>query len=90
LAAFASVKAPFHSVGYLPLEDGMTKTRNRKKPLLSFQERLQLFIDKARAAAAGRLPDGAERQALLLKILHAEDAVRLDKSRGKTTIDRSD
>ena len=42
----------------------MAKTRNRKRPALSFQERLKFSADRSRSAAHDMLP-GAERDLLV-------------------------
>ena len=42
----------------------MAKTRNRKRPALSFQERLKFSADQARSAAHD-MPPGAERDLLV-------------------------
>ena len=56
----------------------MTSKRNRKRPPLSFQERLSNFARNARAAAR-MLPPGAERHGLLLKARQSEDALNIDR-----------
>lgn len=56
----------------------MTRKRNRKRPLLSFQERLSKFAQDARAAAKA-MPPGAERHDLLLKARQSEAALNLDR-----------
>jgi hypothetical protein len=56
----------------------MTKKRNRKPPLLSFQERLTKFAQTARATAK-KLPPGTERQDLLLKARDGEAAANIDR-----------
>ena len=56
----------------------MVRKRNRKRPLLSFQERLNKFADDARAAAK-TLPPGAERHELLLKARQGEAAANIDR-----------
>jgi hypothetical protein len=56
----------------------MTKKRNRKRPLQSFQERLTRFAQDARAAAKN-LPDGAERHDLLQKAREGEAAAKIDR-----------
>ena len=56
----------------------MTQKRNRKRPPLSFQERLSNFVQNARATAK-RLPPGAERQDLLLKVREGEAAAKIDR-----------
>jgi len=55
----------------------MTRKRNRKRPLLSFQERLIKFAQDARAAAR-KLPAGAERHELLAKARDGEAAAKID------------
>jgi hypothetical protein len=55
----------------------MTRKRNRKRPLLSFQERLKKFAQDARAAAR-KLPAGAERHELLAKARDGEAAAKID------------
>ncbi len=42
----------------------MAKTRNRKRPALSFQERLKFSAERSRSAAHDMLP-GAERDLLV-------------------------
>ena len=56
----------------------MIKKRNRKRPMLSFQERLNKFADDARAAARA-LPPGTERHALLLKARQGEAAANIER-----------
>jgi len=56
----------------------MTQKRNRKRPLLSFQERLTKFAQDARAAAK-KLPAGAERHELLAKARDGEAAAKIDR-----------
>jgi len=56
----------------------MTRKRNRKRPVLSFQERLIKFAQDARTAAT-RLPPGAERLELLVKARESEAAAKLDR-----------
>jgi hypothetical protein len=56
----------------------MTKKRNRKRPLLSLQERLAKFAEDARAAAK-ELPAGAERHELLAKARDGETAAKMDR-----------
>jgi hypothetical protein len=56
----------------------MTNTRNRKRPTLSFQERLRFYADQARSAAHG-LPPGAERDRLVQKALESEAAANIDR-----------
>ena len=56
----------------------MTQKRNRKRPLLTFQERLTKFAQDARAAAK-KLPAGAERHELLAKARDGEAAAKIDR-----------
>ena len=56
----------------------MTKKRNRTRPDLSLQERLNKFTENARAAAKN-LPPGAERHALLQKVRDGEAAVDMER-----------
>jgi hypothetical protein len=56
----------------------MIRKRNRKRPLLSFQERLDKFAQEARATAKS-LPPGAERHELLLKARQGEAAATIDR-----------
>lgn len=56
----------------------MTKTRNRKRPVLPFQERLKRCADQAREAAAN-LPSGSERELLRRKALENETAANIDR-----------
>jgi hypothetical protein len=56
----------------------MIRKRNRKRPLLSFQERLSNFAQAARAAAKA-MPPGAERLELLLKARQGEAAANIDR-----------
>ena len=56
----------------------MTKKRNRTRPDLSLQERLNKFTENARAAAKS-LPPGAERHALLQKVRAGEAAVDMER-----------
>jgi hypothetical protein len=56
----------------------MAKKRNRKPPVLSFQDRLTRFAKSARAAAS-RLPPGAERHELLLKAHDSDAAAKIDR-----------
>jgi hypothetical protein len=56
----------------------MIKKRNRKRPTLSFQERLNKFAEDARAAAR-TLPPGAERHELLLKARQGEAAANIER-----------
>ncbi|MBW7967868.1 hypothetical protein [Bradyrhizobium sp. BR 10289] len=56
----------------------MTKKRNRTRPALSLQERLNKFTQEARAAAKN-LPAGAERHALLQKVRDGEAAAEMER-----------
>ncbi len=56
----------------------MTRKRNRKRPLLSFQERLSRFAQEARSAAK-ELPPGPERHDLLLKARQGEAAANIER-----------
>jgi hypothetical protein len=56
----------------------MIRKRNRKRPLLSFQQRLNKFAQEARAAAKS-LPPGAERHELMLKARQGEAAANIDR-----------
>lgn len=56
----------------------MTKKRNRTRPALSLQARLNKFTEDARAAARN-LPAGAERHALLQKVRDGEAAVDMER-----------
>ena len=56
----------------------MTKKRNRTRPALSLQERLNKFTEEARAAAK-KLPAGAERHALLQKVRDGESAADMER-----------
>lgn len=56
----------------------MTKKRNRTRPALSLQERLNKFTEDARAAA-DILPAGAERHALLQKVRDGEAAADMER-----------
>jgi DNA transposition AAA+ family ATPase len=56
----------------------MTKKRNRTRPDLSLQERLNKFTQDARAAAKN-LPAGAERHALLQKVRDGEAASEMER-----------
>ncbi|WP_439374876.1 hypothetical protein ACRQ5Q_25925 [Bradyrhizobium sp. PMVTL-01] len=56
----------------------MTKKRNRTRPALSLQERLNNFTQDARAAAS-KLPPGAERHSLLQKARDGEAAAELER-----------
>jgi len=55
----------------------MTVKRNRRKNAASFEQRLQRAAGEAREAA-GRLPDGQPRDALLRKARQAEMAAHLN------------
>jgi len=56
----------------------MKRTRNRKRPALSFQERLKQLAEQAREAA-GNLPPGADRDRLAQQALENETAAKIDK-----------
>jgi hypothetical protein len=56
----------------------MIRKRNRKRPLLSFQERLNKFAQEA-GAAAKSLPAGAKRHELMLKARQGEAAANIDR-----------
>ncbi|TYL98120.1 hypothetical protein FXB40_06490 [Bradyrhizobium rifense] len=56
----------------------MTKKRNRTRPALSLQERLNKFTEDARAAAK-KLPAGAERHAMLQKVRDGEAAADIER-----------
>ena len=56
----------------------MTKKRNRTRPALSLQERLNKFTQDARAAARN-LPAGAERHALMQKVRDGEAAADMER-----------
>jgi hypothetical protein len=55
----------------------MTKTRNRKRPTLSLQERLKRSSDQARAAAR-TLPKGKERDLQTQKEMETNTAANID------------
>jgi len=55
----------------------MTAKRNRRKNSVSFEQRLQRAAGEAREAA-GKLPDGQQRDALLRKARQAETAAHLN------------
>lgn len=57
----------------------MTKKRNRTRPALTLQERLNKFTEEARAAAR-KLPAGAERHALLQKVRDGEAAAEMERA----------
>jgi hypothetical protein len=56
----------------------MTKKRNRTRPALSLQERLNKFTEEARAAAK-KLPAGTERHTLLQKARDGEAAAQMER-----------
>jgi hypothetical protein len=56
----------------------MSKKRNRTRPLMSFQDRLNNFAKQAREAAKA-LPPGAERSDLLEKARETEAAAKIDR-----------
>ena len=56
----------------------MKRTRHRKRPALSFQDRLTQFAAKAREAAS-RMPPGGDRDRLARQALENETAARIDR-----------
>jgi hypothetical protein len=56
----------------------MTKKRNRTRPALSLQQRLNKFTQDARAAAKN-LPAGSERHTLLQKARDGEAAAEMER-----------
>ncbi|MBR0876362.1 hypothetical protein ABIF65_001836 [Bradyrhizobium japonicum] len=56
----------------------MTKKRNRTRPTLPLQERLNKFTRNARAAAK-KLPAGTERHTLLQKARDGEAAAEIER-----------
>jgi hypothetical protein len=56
----------------------MKRTRNRKRPVLSFQDRLMQGAAQARQAAS-RLPPGADRDELAMRALENETAAKIDQ-----------
>ena len=56
----------------------MTKKRNRSRPALPLQERLNNLAQTAREAA-DRLPAGPERDRLVKQALASEGAARLER-----------
>lgn len=56
----------------------MIKKRNRKRPALTLQERLNKFTQEARDAAKDK-PAGAERHALLQKVRDGEAAAEMER-----------
>jgi hypothetical protein len=56
----------------------MAKTRNRKRPALSFQERLRFSADQARSPAHD-MPPEAERDLLVRKALESEAVANIDR-----------
>jgi hypothetical protein len=56
----------------------MKRTRNRKRPALSFQERLQRFAAQAREAAS-ELPPGVDRDRMAQQALENETAAKIDR-----------
>jgi hypothetical protein len=60
------------------MEDWMVTKRNRRKQVISFDERLQRAAHEARAAAQ-KLPDGPQRDVLLKKASQAENAAHLNE-----------
>jgi hypothetical protein len=55
----------------------MIVKRSRRKPTVPFEERLRRVAEEAREAA-GRLPQGLQRDALMKKASQAENAVRIN------------
>jgi hypothetical protein len=56
----------------------MKRTRNRKRPTTSFQDRLMRFAAQAREAAS-QLPPGADRDQLAQRALENETAAKIDR-----------
>jgi hypothetical protein len=56
----------------------MTSKRNRTRPVLSFQERLNNFAQEARTAAT-KLPPGTERDELLQRAREGEATAKLER-----------
>ncbi|MDB5604031.1 MAG: hypothetical protein JWP25_931 [Bradyrhizobium sp.] len=56
----------------------MTAKRNRRKNTVPFDQRLQRLAGEAREAA-GKLPDGQQRDALLRKARQVETAAHLNE-----------
>ncbi|WP_314945721.1 hypothetical protein [Bradyrhizobium cosmicum] len=56
----------------------MIKKRNRRRPALTLQERLDKFTREARAAAE-KTPAGAERHALLQKVRDGKAAAEMER-----------
>jgi hypothetical protein len=56
----------------------MKRTRNRKRPVLSFQDRLKRFAEQAREAAS-QMPPGAARDRLAQQALENETAAKIDR-----------
>jgi hypothetical protein len=56
----------------------MKRKRNRTRPALSFQDRLQRFAAQAREAAK-EMPPGADRDLLTQQALENETAAKIDK-----------
>jgi hypothetical protein len=56
----------------------MRVKRNRRKNSVPFDQRLQRLAEEAREAA-GKLPDGQQREALLRKAKQAETAAHLNE-----------
>lgn len=56
----------------------MTKKRNRTRPALSLQERLNKFTQEARDAAR-KLPAGAERHTQLQKVRDGDAAAEMER-----------
>jgi hypothetical protein len=56
----------------------MKRTRNRKRPVLSFQDRLKRLAEQAREAAS-HLPPGEDRDRLTQQALENETAAKIDR-----------
>jgi hypothetical protein len=56
----------------------MKRTRNRKRPALSFQDRLMQFAAQAREGAS-RMPPGEDRDRLAQQAFENETAARIDR-----------
>jgi threonine synthase len=56
----------------------MKRTRNRKRPTMSFQDRLMRFAAQARERAS-QLPPGRDRDQLAQRALENETAAKIDR-----------
>jgi hypothetical protein len=56
----------------------MKRTRNRKRPALSFQDRLKQFAARAKEAAS-QMPPGPDRDRLVRQAVENETAARIDR-----------